>query len=102
MLLIILYVENKSILYITVFKANLISFQFSRTINKLVNGQWLQNVGAKLMITTRIQEKEIKEKLKLTTSTLTLESFSDKEGKLFLERKIERVSGKNKTKKNKS
>ena len=60
-----------------------------------MNGQWLQHVGAKLMITTRIQEEEIKAKLTFPTSTLILESFTVKEGKLFLERKLDKVTESN-------
>ncbi len=57
--------------------------------NKLVNGRWLQNKHARLMVTTRLTADEISVRITYPLRSLTLTNFSSAEGSLFLERKTE-------------
>ena len=66
---------------------NLDQEEFSSWTNKLVNGRWIQNDSAKLLITTRLENGALKEKLNTPVTTFTLEGFNSSEGGLYLERR---------------
>jgi len=66
---------------------NLDQDEFSTMTNKLINGRWLQNKHARLMLTTRIAAEVISDRMTVPLTTLTLTNFSSAEGSLFLERK---------------
>jgi len=76
--------EDKFLLVID----NLDQNEFSATMDKLVNGRWLQNEHGRVLITTRLEATVLKGKLKHDCSTFTLRGFSDAEGSLFLERRV--------------
>ena len=66
---------------------NLDQEELSTTTNKLVNGRWLQNKHARLMVTTRLAPEVISDRIAVPLATLTLTNLSLAEGSLFLERK---------------
>ena len=68
---------------------NLDQIEFSVLVDKLVvTGQWLQNDNAKLMITTRLRADQIEGYFQHPVETFTIQTFDNKEGSLFLERKV--------------
>ena len=71
---------------------NLDSEEFSRFVNKLVNGMWVQDEETKfaLLITSRLKDDFLKEKILRSSANIHLESFSLEDGVEFLRRRTDR------------